>query len=80
MMEILANTKIYKNFQTAIPKEIRKKFNVDKNTIIEWGINEKGEVKINFRKKVNLEDIIDIVKTDEVTNSVELKKEAYLNG
>lgn len=30
-----------------------------------------------MRKKVELEDIIGIVKTDEPTNSVELKKEAY---
>ena len=33
-MVTLADTKVYKNFQTAIPKEIRKKFDVDKDTII----------------------------------------------
>ena len=30
-----------------------------------------------MRKKIELEDMIGIVKTDEVTNSVELKKEVY---
>ena len=29
------------------------------------------------REKVELEDIIELVKTDELTNSVELKKELY---
>lgn len=29
-MEVLANTKVYNNYQTAIPKEMREKFNIDK--------------------------------------------------
>ena len=70
-------TKIYKNYQTSIPKEIRKKFNITQDTIVEWGIDDKGEPTINFRKKVTVDDIIGIVKTDEITNSVELKKEMY---
>ena len=72
-------TKIYKNYQTSIPKEIRKKFNITQDTIVEWGIDDKGEPTINFRKKVTVDDIIGIVKTDEQTNSVELKKELYDN-
>lgn len=76
---ILANTKIYKNFQTSIPKEIRETFNIDNDTIVEWGIDEKGEPKIKFRKKVKLNEIIGIVKTAESTDSVKLKKEAYLH-
>mgnify|MGYP002523720885 CR=1 FL=1 len=70
-------TKIYKNYQTSIPKEIRKQFNVTRDTIVEWGIDDKGEPTINFRKKVTVDDIIGIVKTDKDTNSVELKKEMY---
>ena len=69
-------TKIYKNYQTSIPKEIRKQFNITRDTIVEWNITENGEPTINFRKKVTVDDIIGIVKTDE-TNSVELKKEMY---
>ena len=76
MMNI-ATTKIYKNFQTSIPKEMREAFNIDEKTIVEWGINEKGEPEVNFRNKVKLDHIIGIVKTEEVTNSVELKKEVY---
>ena len=70
-------TKIYKNYQTSIPKEIRKQFNITRDTIVEWGITENGEPTINFRKKVTVDDIISIVKTDKDTNSVELKKEMY---
>ena len=74
---IIGHTKIYKNFQTSIPKEVRETFGVNKDTIVEWGIDENGEPKVNFRKKVNVEDIIGLIKTDEPTNSVELKKELY---
>lgn len=76
----IATTKIYKNFQTSIPKEMREAFDIDEKTIVEWGINEKGEPEVNFRNKVNLEDIIGMVKIEEVTDSVKLKKEIYLNG
>lgn len=73
---ILAHTKIYKNFQTSIPKEVRETFGVNKDTIVEWGIDEQGNPKVNFRKKVSVDDIIGLIKT-EPTNSVELKKELY---
>ncbi len=74
---MIANTKIYKNFQTSIPKDVRKAFDINENTIVEWGITDDGQPEIKFRNKVNLNDIIGIVKTEEVTNSVELKKEVY---
>ena len=74
---MIANTKIYKNFQTSIPKEVREAFDINENTIVEWGITDDGQPEIKFRNKVNLNDIIGIVKTEEVTNSVELKKEVY---
>lgn len=74
----IASTKIYKNFQTSIPKEMREAFDIDETTIVEWGINDKGDPEVNFRKKVKLEDIIGMVKTEEVTDSVKLKREIYL--
>ncbi|WP_346661541.1 AbrB/MazE/SpoVT family DNA-binding domain-containing protein [uncultured Methanobrevibacter sp.] len=74
---IMGHTKVYKNFQTSIPKEVRETFGVNNDTIVEWGIDENGELKVNFRKKVNVEDIIGLIKTEEPTNSVELKKELY---
>ena len=76
-MEVLANTKVYNNYQTAIPKEIRKKFNIDHDTIIEWGIDDEGEPIISFRKKVTVDDIIGIVDDDDERNSVELKRSIY---
>lgn len=74
---MIANTKIYKNFQTSIPKEVREAFDINDDTIVEWGITDDGQPEVNFRNKVKLDDIIGIVKTEEVTNSVELKKEVY---
>jgi bifunctional DNA-binding transcriptional regulator/antitoxin component of YhaV-PrlF toxin-antitoxin module len=74
----VATTKIYKNFQTSIPKEMREAFNINEQTIVVWGINENGEPEVNFRNKVKLNDIIGMVKTEEVTDSVKLKKEVYL--
>lgn len=74
---IMSHTKIYKNFQTSIPKEVRETFGVNKDTIVEWGIDEKGNPEVNFRNKVTVDDIIGLIKTDETTNSVKLKKEIY---
>lgn len=50
-MLILATSKIQSNYQTTIPKEIRKNYDIDNDTIVEWAINEKGNPEINFRKK-----------------------------
>nr|MCQ2965025.1 type II toxin-antitoxin system PrlF family antitoxin [archaeon] len=77
MMGILAISKVYGNYQTSIPKEIRNMFDVDKQTVIEWSINSDGKPEINFRKKRNIEDIIGIVHLDEKTNSVDLKRGLY---
>lgn len=73
---MIGHTKIYKNFQTSIPKEVRETFGVNKDTIVEWGIDDQGNPEVNFRKKVTIDDIIGLIKT-EPTNSVELKKEIY---
>jgi len=76
-MEILANTKIYKNYQTAIPKEMRERFNVDHDTVIEWGVDDEGHPQIEFRKKIKVDDIIGIIEDDDPRNSVELKRGLY---
>ncbi|MCC7553038.1 MAG: type II toxin-antitoxin system PrlF family antitoxin [Methanobacteriaceae archaeon] len=70
-------TKIYGNYQTAIPSEIRKKLNITKDHVIEWSIDENGKPKIEFRKKMKLRDIRGSIKLDHETNSVELVKELY---
>ena len=76
-MEVLANTKVYNNYQTAIPQEMREKFNIDKETIIEWGINDDGTPRNNFRKKVTVNDVLGMIEDDSTDSSVELKKSVY---
>ena len=74
---IVAKTKLYENRQTAIPSEIRKKFGVDENTIIEWGIDENDQPTIRFRKKINLKDLEGAFDLGYETNAVELEKGLY---
>ncbi|MCC7561208.1 MAG: hypothetical protein KO253_00125 [Methanobrevibacter arboriphilus] len=70
-------TKIYENNQTAIPSEIRKRFKVGKNDLVEWSVNEKGKLEVSFRKKASFKDIRSKGRLDYKTNSVNLKKELY---
>ena len=76
-MEVLANTKVYNNYQTAIPKEMREKFNIDKETVIEWGVDDKGEPQIKFRKKVTVDDVLGMIDDEGTESSVELKRSIY---
>ena len=74
---VLATSKIYGNYQTSIPKEIKKKCNINKDYVIEWDLTEDGHPIINFRKKRNFKNIIGAFHLDEKTNSVELKRRLY---
>lgn len=76
-MLILATSKIQNNYQTTIPKEIRKNYDIDDDTVVEWGINNNGNPEINFRKKRNFKDLVGAFKSDERTNAVELKRSLY---
>lgn len=76
-MLILATSKIQSNYQTTIPKEIRKNYDIDNDTIVEWTINENGNPEINFRKKRSFKDLVSAFRTDEKTNAVELKRSLY---
>ena len=76
-MLILATSKIQSNYQTTIPKEIRKNYVIDNDTVVEWAINENGNPEINFRKKRNFKDLVGAFKSDEKTNAVELKRSLY---
>jgi AbrB family looped-hinge helix DNA binding protein len=68
-----SKTKISKGFQTVVPAEVRNMFDVGPGDILEWIPTENG-VEVKFRKKLSLWDIAGIVKTDEKTDAVELKK------
>jgi bifunctional DNA-binding transcriptional regulator/antitoxin component of YhaV-PrlF toxin-antitoxin module len=76
-MLILATSKIQSNYQTTIPKEIRKNYDIDDDTVVEWSINNNGNPEINFRKKRNFKDLVGAFKSDERTNAVELKRSLY---
>ncbi|KZX17216.1 AbrB/MazE/SpoVT family DNA-binding domain-containing protein [Methanobrevibacter filiformis] len=66
-------TKISKSFQTVVPSEIRKKYNIKGEDIIEWIDSDDG-LKINIRKKVTDEDIIGSLSANFKYDSVKLKK------
>lgn len=76
-MLILATSKIQSNYQTTIPKEIRKNYDIDSDTVVEWAINDNGNPEINFRKKRNFKNLGGAFKSDERTNAVELKRRLY---
>lgn len=76
-MLILATSKIQSNYQTTIPKEIRKNYDIDDDTVVEWAINNNGNPEINFRKKRSFKDLVGAFKSDERTNAVELKRSLY---
>jgi len=67
-----STTKISKGFQTVVPSEIRKKFDVGPGDVLEWKSTENG-AEIRFRKKVTIDDIFGMVDGPE-TDAVELKR------
>ncbi len=77
MVNLLATSKIQSNYQTTIPKEIRKNFDVEKGMVVEWSINEKGRAELFFRRRRDIRELKGLVKLDYPTNSVELKRELY---
>ncbi|MBQ6511879.1 type II toxin-antitoxin system PrlF family antitoxin [Methanobrevibacter sp.] len=68
-------TSIYDKFQTVIPAEIRKEFNLDKSYKIEWNINENGKVELEFIKELSLDDMVGRYSASENIDSVKLKQD-----
>ena len=66
-------TSIYDKFQTVIPSEIRKEFNLDKSYKIQWKITGEGKVELEFFKELSLEDMVGKYVADEPINCVDLK-------
>ena len=77
MGNVIATSKVQCNYQTTIPKEIRKNFKIDQYTIIEWSINNDGKPELNFRRKKSIRELKGLIKLNHETNSTELKKELY---
>ena len=70
----MVTTKVYNNNQTSIPSQIRKKFDVKVDDIVEWIEMENGEVNVRFRKKSQINDIVGIASTKSPVNSVKIQK------
>ncbi len=66
------DTKISKGFQTVVPSEIRKKFDVGPGDILVWKSTDDGVV-VRFRKKVTIEDVFGVIDGPK-TDAVDLKK------
>lgn len=79
MDNIIATTRLCKNYQLTIPKAILNKLpdlNIE-TTIIDWSINENNEIIIKPRKKVKLNDVLRIIEDEDPKNAVELKRSLY---
>ena len=72
-------TSIYDKFQTVIPVEIRKEFDLDKSYKIEWKITENGKVELEFIKELSIDDMVGRYSTKAPTDSVNLKHD-FKNG
>lgn len=66
-------TEISDKFQTVIPSEIRKHYNLSKDHIIKWSINESGKTELDFIKIMPIEDMIGRYRAKRPIDSVELK-------
>lgn len=66
-------TSIYDKFQTVIPVEIRKEFDLDKSYKIEWKITDNRKVELEFIKELTSDEMIGRYNTKEPIDSVKLK-------
>ncbi len=66
-------TKISKDFQTVAPSEIRKKYSIGPEDLVEW-VPSGEKVEIDFRNKISLQNITGIVETKEETDRLSLKR------
>ena len=73
-MTILMTTKVYNNNQTSIPSKIRKRFNVKADDVVEWIEENNEEIKVNFREKSKLNDIVSIATSKKAIDSVKIQK------
>ena len=60
-------TKVYQGNQTTIPSSIRKKYDVEPDDIVDWILHDDGKITIEFRKKVSVNELIGIGKTEDDT-------------
>lgn len=66
-------TDINEDFETVIPSEIRKHYDLDQDYIIKWSINDCDNTELEFIKKIAIDDMIGRYHAKEPINSLELK-------
>lgn len=72
-MEMVSETKVSKGYQTVVPSELRKDYDISPGDKLVWE-EEKGEIKVRVRKRKTLADITGMIKAG--GNAVEWKKRA----
>lgn len=45
-------SQINNNYRVQIPSKIRKKLNIKRTDIVEWKINDKGKVELEFKRSM----------------------------
>ncbi|MDR0913113.1 MAG: AbrB/MazE/SpoVT family DNA-binding domain-containing protein [Methanobrevibacter sp.] len=70
----MLTTKVDNKNQIFIPSEIRKRFNIISGDVVEWLIDEDKSIRLNFRKRSNLMDIVGIVSSEKFIDSVKFQK------
>lgn len=74
---MMESTKMYKGFQTVVPAKIRKELNIKQEEIIDWKSDvDTRTIVLSFREKESIMDLAGIVKMEEETDAVELKRKA----
>lgn len=77
---MMIRTNLFKNNQTVVPAEIRAKAGIkenNKNIIVEWSENNSGEIVVNLRRKIDIQEgegTLKAVKDYDINN---LDKEIY---
>jgi bifunctional DNA-binding transcriptional regulator/antitoxin component of YhaV-PrlF toxin-antitoxin module len=55
---MVAETKVTEAFQTQVPTEVRARFHVRPGDIAVWDPTDEGELKVWFRKKYTMKDLV----------------------
>lgn len=48
----MISSQINNNYRVQIPSKIRKKLNIKRTDIVEWKINDKGKVELEFKRNI----------------------------
>ncbi len=70
------STKVTDANQTQVPAELRHKFGIEPGDLVVWEETEDGEVRVRFRRKKTLWDIVGIAPGAGGGDAVEAKKRA----